>query len=97
MPLRHTNIPVPAKTFVAVSDGAVLFARVVNMGTTAIHLQATMTPSPPTDILGAQPLFASVTLAEDLALVNLFKGVGLGPYWLWAWSPNRTEISVSHG
>lgn len=74
---------------------AVAAARVVPISGFGVKLQATVANVAPTSDGGHQPLPLNATLEETIPLVNLFRGVGLGPYYLWALSQVSCSVSVS--
>jgi hypothetical protein len=101
MPAFHNNITITqaqaaANTAAAVSDGAVLAARVHNPGGFAVILQATTANTAPTSRAGGVTLAAGATLATDLTLAQLFPGLGTNAVFLWAFSDMPTTLSVSH-
>ena len=76
------------------TDVAVTSARV--MGSQDFHLCATIDATPPTDLDGAVTMLPFSVLAADLALVDLFPGVGSAVH-LWAWpTSGAVDVSVSH-
>ena len=96
MAARHQPVTVNPGAAVALTDGAVAAVRVHNPGSATVELQATMTGTPPTSRAGALPLRSGQTLAADLALADLFPGVGAGPFYVWAFASGPVELSVSH-
>ncbi|HCQ66581.1 MAG TPA: hypothetical protein DIU07_16175, partial [Rhodobacteraceae bacterium] len=60
------------------------------------HLCATLDTTPPTSTAGSVMLLPWSVLTADLALVDLFPGVGASVY-LWAWPlSGAVDVSVSH-
>ena len=96
MPARHAPVNVTPGAAVAVSDGSVTAIRVNNLAAGEVFLQATATSAPPANRNGAQRLGPYGTLAADLTLANLFPGVGVGPFWVWAFADTPATLSVSH-
>lgn len=94
---RHTTLTIPAGTPFPISDGAVAAIRINNRSSYETLIQCTLTDTAPAaDGLGAQTLKSGATLSADLALVDLFPGVGAGPFFVWNISANQITLSVSH-
>ena len=94
MPKNDTLI-CPAGEPTRLTDAAVSAARVV--GEQEFKLVATLDTTPPTSVGGAVPMLPWSVLAADLALGDLFPGVGDTVY-LWAWPVSAiASVSVSHG
>ena len=96
MPELHDTLVVVPGAPRPISNGSTASVRVHNISGAAIDIQATATASPPTSRRGAIPLAVGQTMAADLTLAQLFPGVGVGPFWLWAYAAVPTDISVSH-
>ena len=76
------------------TDSAVTAARVV--GAQGFYLCATLTDTAPASIDGAVPMLPHSVLPADLALADLFPGVGASVY-LWAWPlSGAVDVYVSH-
>ena len=88
---KNTDVPCPKGVPTQLTDTAVAAARVV--GSQGFYLCATLTATPPTSYAGAVPMLPHSVLAEDMALGDLFPGVG-DTVILWAW-PTGAAISVS--
>ncbi len=92
---KNATVICPAGTPTQLTDTAVSAARVV--GTQDFHLCATVGTTPPGSTDGSVMLLPWSILAADLALADLFPGVGSSVY-LWAWPlSGSVEVSVSHG
>mgnify|MGYP001061284455 CR=1 FL=1 len=91
---KNATVSCPAGTPTQLTDLAVSVARVV--GSQDIHLCATLDTTPPTSTAGSVMLLPWSVLTADLALVDLFPGVGASVY-LWAWPlSGAVDVSVSH-
>lgn len=95
---KNATVSCPAGTPTQLTDTAVAAARVV--GLEDFNLCATLTATPPADIDGAIMMLPFSVLAADLALADLFPGVGASVY-LWAWpvgsdASEIVRVSVSH-
>lgn len=91
---KNETVTCPKGEPTQITDSAVTAARVV--GTQDFYLCATATSSAPSDTDGAIPMGGGTILAADLALEDLFPGVGSSVY-LWAWPTiGDTAVSVSH-
>lgn len=91
---KNTNVTCPEGVPTQLTDSAVTAARVV--GSQGFYLCATLTDTAPTSMAGAVPMLPHSVLAGDLALADLFAGVGDTVY-LWAWPTSGTvDVSVSH-
>lgn len=86
-----------ATTASVVTDAAVAKARVHNPSPYDVWLQATTANTAPTSRGGAIKLGSGQTLAGDIALSDLFLGLGAGPFYLWAFADVAVKLSVSHG
>ena len=101
----HNNVTVPTTgAAVPLSSGTVAAIRVLNPAAHDIWIQATTANIAPTSRAGALRLMPGETLAADLALSNLFPGLGAGPYYLWGMADAHlahagiagVTVSVSH-
>jgi len=91
---KNATVLCPAGTPTRLTDNLVTAARLV--GAQDFYLCATLNTTPPTDIGGAVLLLPWSVLAADLALGDLFPGVGTSLH-LWAWpTSGAAEVSVSH-
>lgn len=88
---KNETITCPSGEPTQITDSAVAAARV--SGTKDFYLCATSVGSAPSDIDGAIPMQGGTILAADLALGDLFPGIGASVY-LWAW-PTTGDVSVS--
>lgn len=96
---KNATLSCPTGSPTQLTDTAVTAARVV--GSKDFNLCATLTATAPTDIDGAIMMLPFSVLAADLALADLFPGVGDTVY-LWAWpvgsdTSETVDVSVSHG
>jgi len=92
---KNDTVSCPAGAPTQLTDNAVTAARVV--GSQDFHLCATVDTTPPTSTAGSVMLLPWSVLAADLALADLFPGVGATLY-LWAWPKSgAVDVSVSHG
>ncbi|PIE06591.1 MAG: hypothetical protein CSA74_11640 [Rhodobacterales bacterium] len=92
---KNTTVSCPAGVPTRLTDDAVAAARVV--GSQDFHLCATTGPTPPASTDGSVMLLPWSVLAADLALADLFPGVGESVH-LWAWPKSgNVDVSVSHG
>ncbi len=91
---KNATVSCPSGVPTQLTDLAVSAARIV--GSQDFHLCATLDTTPPTSTTGSVMLLPWTVLAADLALVDLFPGVGASVY-LWAWPRSgAVEVSVSH-
>lgn len=92
---KNTTITCPAGVPTRLTDDTVTAARVV--GSENFHLCATTDTTAPVTTSGSVMMLAWSVLAADLALGELFPGVGSSVH-LWAWpTTDETDVSVSHG
>lgn len=92
----NDDIEVLAGTWTQMGDAAASAIRVQELDGVTMRLQATSSDTAPTDADGGVYLRGFQTLAGDLALADLFPGIGSGDLYLWAYSTQRTRVSVSH-
>lgn len=91
---KNTTVSCPEGLPTQLTDAAVTAARVI--GSQDFHLCATVDTTPPSSIDGAVTMLPFTVLAADLALVDLFPGVG-GSLHLWAWpTSGDADVSISH-
>lgn len=90
---KNATVSCPAGQPTQLTDTAVTAARVV--GSQGFHLLATTDTTPPTSTAGSVPMLPWSVLAADLALADLFPGVG-DTLYLWAWPDSGVRVSVSH-
>jgi hypothetical protein len=91
---KHDTIICAAEKPTLLTDGAVSAARVVS--TQEFELCATLTDTAPTDLRGSVPMLPYGGIAADLALVDIFPGVGASVY-LWGWPKSAiAPVSISH-
>lgn len=96
MAARHTTITATPGAPTLLTSGAVTACRVSNLSGYLAYLQATTTNEAPASRDGAIPLQVTATLAADIPLVDLFGGLGDGPFYLWAIVDMGSSFSVSH-
>lgn len=91
---KNTTVPCPAGLPTLLTDTAVTAARVV--GSQDFYLCATLSTTPPAGTDGAVMMLPWSVLAGDLALGDLFPGVGTTVH-LWAWPiSGAANVSISH-
>ena len=91
---KNQTVSCPAGTPTQLTDNAVSAARVI--GSQDFHLCATIGTTPPVSTDGSVMLLPWSVLTADLALGDLFPGVGTSVY-LWAWPlSGAVDVSVSH-
>ncbi len=91
---KNATVSCPAGSPTQLTDAAVAAARVV--GFQDFYLCATVDTTPPADIAGAVMMLPFSVLAADLALVDLFPGIG-STLHLWAWPVSGgADVSISH-
>lgn len=91
---KNTTINCPAGIPTQLTDNTVTAARIV--GSDSFHLCATTDTTAPGSISGAVTMLPWSVLAADLALGDLFPGVGATVH-LWAWpTTEEVDVSVSH-
>lgn len=91
---KNTTVSCPEGLPTQLTDATVTAARVV--GSQDFHLCATLDATPPASIAGAVTMLPFTVLAADLALVDLFPGVGSSLH-LWAWpTSGGADVSISH-
>lgn len=92
---KNDTVTCPSGTPTQLTDTAVAAARVI--GSQDFHLCATLSATPPASTAGSVVMLPWSVLAADLALGDLFPGVGASVY-LWAWPKSGdVDVSVSHG
>jgi hypothetical protein len=92
----NSDQEIPAGTWTQVGDDAAEAFRVQELEGEALRLQATATSSAPSATSGGVFLRGFETLAADLAIEDLFPGIGSGSLYLWAYCSQKTRISTSH-
>lgn len=91
---KNTTVTCQAGAPTRLTDAAVTAARVV--GGQGFYLLATTDTTPPASLSGSIPMLPMSVLAADLALADLFPGVGTTLH-LWAWpTSGAVDVSVSH-
>lgn len=91
---KNATVSCPSGTPTQLTDTAVTAARVI--GSQDFHLCATLDTTPPASTEGSVVLLPWSVLTADLALADLFPGVGASVY-LWAWPlSGAVDVSVSH-
>jgi hypothetical protein len=92
------SIEVLPNTPVLAGDAAVANIRIDNPSSSSVALVATLTSTPPavSSARSGITLHGRSILAADLGLVDLFPGIGEGPFYIWVISPVATTVSVSH-
>lgn len=91
---KNTTVTCAVDTPTRLTDDAVTAARVV--GGQGFYLLATTDTTAPTSTAGAVPMLPFSVLAGDLALADLFPGVG-STLHLWAWPVSgAVDVSISH-
>ena len=92
---QNITITLTARTWTQVTDANVSSARIVNLGTEPIWVQATVGAVAPTTATGALPLLPGQIMAADLTLAQLWPGVA-GANRLYVYSPYASQVSVSN-
>lgn len=95
---KNTTVPCPVGEPTRLTDTAVTAARVI--GSQGFDLCATLDTTPPASTDGSVMLLPWSILAADLALGDLFPGVGSTVH-LWAWPTESAvsetvDVSISH-
>ena len=88
---KNTTVTCPAGVPTRLTDSAVAAARV--QGSQGFHLCATLDTTAPSSTSGSVLMMPWSVLAADLALADLFPGVGASVH-LWAW-PTESAVSVT--
>ncbi|TKD12907.1 hypothetical protein FBT96_19990 [Rhodobacter capsulatus] len=92
---RAATVPVPARTFVALTTADVTRARVQNPTNTPVRLIGTTTDAAPAGLDGALWLFARQTFSADILFEHIWPDAGIKR--LWAWSEGAAALEVAHG
>lgn len=97
----HDTIPVPKRTVVALTSGAVTAARVQVLGTGTLQIQATTANVPPTAAQFGGAIHAQggyrAGIDTDRTLAERFAGRILTTGYLWGWTEeDGMQASISH-